>query len=517
MNWFLKTIIYIRSNGCHNLRVGRSRREIVYTNIMWLVSYLTYIIHSTTIAIFLAVPAIPYLLITALFHILYISCFILVKNNRAQIAKHFLIIITYLAVAVFDHIGGKETFTYLYLFAFLPSALNMFSWEKNKFIVSVYIAFPLFYTLATKIFDYPYPHFTQWPQQSVTFLSLVTIIIASLLFLSFAAYMILNNVARQKKLLLQSISLQATLDNVSDAIWSIDNDFNLTATNVKYTQSIEKEFGITGLKAGINIKQHEIWQKLPVVFQNQYDAVLGGMQIVSETELNGRHYEIKAVPVYDLQGKIQGATFGSSDITERKKNEDALLKAKQVAEDATLAKARFLSNMSHELRTPLNGIIGINRIMQDEEYLPAQINHFKTMQDLSEHTLQIVSNILDFAKIEAGKASLEKKRFNLKHFIDKINSIFSGTAQLKGIRLNIKTEGKADIFVKGDEVRLSQVLINLLGNAFKFTENGTITFKAVIQDAIGSENYNVRFLVSDTGIGIKKENIGKIFESFSQA
>jgi signal transduction histidine kinase/CheY-like chemotaxis protein len=241
------------------------------------------------------------------------------------------------------------------------------------------------------------------------------------------------------------------------------------------------------------------------------------MEIVHETELNGRYFEIKAVPVYDVNGKIEGATFGSSDITEIKKNEAALLKAKQAAEDATLAKARFLSNMSHELRTPLNGIIGINRIMQDEEYLPTQLNHFKTMQDLSEHTLQIVNNILDFAKIEAGKASLENKRFNLKHFIDKINSIFSGTAQLKGIRLLIKTDGKTDIFVKGDEVRLSQVLINLLGNAFKFTEKGCITIKTVVQDYAGSENYNVRFLVSDTGIGIKQENIGKIFESFSQA
>jgi CheY-like chemotaxis protein len=138
------------------------------------------------------------------------------------------------------------------------------------------------------------------------------------------------------------------------------------------------------------------------------------------------------------------------------------------------------------------------------------------MQDLSEHTLQIINNILDFAKIEAGKAALDSKRFNLKRFIDKSCSLFAGTAQLKAIRLIVETEGEADVFVQGDEVRLNQVLINLLGNAFKFTEKGSITFKTVVRD-LGNENHAVSFHVIDTGIGIKKENLGKIFESFNQA
>ena len=142
-----------------------------------------------------------------------------------------------------------------------------------------------------------------------------------------------------------------------------------------------------------------------------------------------------------MKGVIRGATFSSTDITQRKKAEETLIKAKKAAEEASYAKARFLSNMSHELRTPLNGIIGITRIMQDEKNLPSQIPNLKTMQDLSEHTLQIINNILDFAKIEAGKATLDKKRFNLKRFIDKTYSIFAGTAQLKAIKLNVETEG----------------------------------------------------------------------------
>jgi signal transduction histidine kinase/CheY-like chemotaxis protein len=353
--------------------------------------------------------------------------------------------------------------------------------------------------------------------RSVVILSITNIIIAFLLSVIYISYIILNNFAKQNNLLIKSISLQATLDNTSAAIWSIDNDFQLTATNVKYVESIEREFGETGLKAGVNIRTHPIWQTIPEAFREQYFSVLSGNEIVQETELNGNVYEIKAVPVYDMKGRIQGATFSSTDITERKKAEQTLIKAKKAAEEASYAKARFLSNMSHELRTPLNGIIGITRIMQDEENLPSQLPNLVTLQDLSEHTLQIINNILDFAKIEAGKSSLESKRFNLKRFIDKTHSIFKGTAQLKAIKLVVETQGDPDIFVKGDEVRLSQILINLLGNAFKFTEEGSVTFRTVIQGNTNSDNYQVRFEVIDTGIGIKKESISKIFESFSQA
>ena len=194
-----------------------------------------------------------------------------------------------------------------------------------------------------------------------------------------------------------------------------------------------------------------------------------------------------------------------------------LLRAKKAAEDADRAKARFISNMSHEIRTPLNGIIGTARILQDEDNLPAQIPHLKTLEDLSEHTVQIVNNILDFAKIEAGKAELESKRFNIYRFTQKMKSIFSGTAQLKGLKFIIETTGKTDVFVKGDEVRLSQVLINLLGNAFKFTETGSVTLKVNVHEHPEKKHYKVRFCVTDTGIGIKNEHAGRIFESFTQA
>lgn len=506
----------IRTNGTHHLKEGRSVRQVVYTNLVWLVSFITCIIHSIATGSLIESHYGIFIAGTLALYASYLSSFFLVRFNQAEAGKHMLIISTFLAVIFFDHFINKAVPGYLYLFAFLPTAMNVFSWKRKRPYIILYVSFALIYTLVTRYVSYPFPHVPDLPPRSVTILSIIDIVMAFLLFVIYTAYIIANNLIKQKHLLIRSISLQATLDNVSSAIWSIDTDYKLVSTNVKYIESIEKEFGVSGLKVGINIRDHTLWEKLPFEFRDQYSSVLSGKEIAQEMLLNDRVFEIKAVPVYDMNAVIRGATFCSTDITERKRSEGSLIKAKKAAEEASFAKARFLSNMSHELRTPLNGIIGITRIMQDEKHLPSQLPNLKTMQDLSEHTLQIINNILDFAKIEAGKAVLDNKRFNLKRFIDKTYSIFAGTAQLKAIKLNVETEGLVDVFLEGDEVRLNQVLINLIGNAFKFTEKGTITFKVVVRD-ISEENFSVGFHVIDTGIGIKKENMGKIFESFSQA
>ncbi|MGZ8558356.1 MAG: ATP-binding protein [Chitinophagaceae bacterium] len=517
MNNIQQLLTFFQTNGIRHLKEGASTRQLIYTNFIWLASFLTYLIYTITLTFFIPVPFLPFLVLTLLFNLMAVTNFLLIRNNSTEAGKHGLVISIYLVIAVFDHLTRKETLTWLYLFAFLPTALNIFSFKKNRLVIVLYILFPLFYILFTKLSVYSYPAFPALPPGSVLILTTFNIVLSSIMLVLFSGYMVFNSLAKHQKLLVQSIGLQATLDNAGHAIWSIDEDFNLVAANSKYIQSIEHEFGVLGLRSGINIRQHPIWEKLSLPLKEQYYTVLGGQNILHEIELNGSYFEIKAVPIYDLKGRISGATFGSRDITDEKKKEKALLAAKKAAEDAGIAKAKFLSNMSHEIRTPLNGIIGISRIMQDEEFLPGQLSNLTTLQDLSEHTLQLINNILDFAKLEEGKTSLENKRFNLRRFIDKINSIFSGTAHLKGLNFIIATDGEADVYVKGDEVRLSQILINLLGNAFKFTENGSITLKVSISDNINSENYNVSFSVSDTGIGIKKEYIGKIFDSFSQA
>jgi signal transduction histidine kinase len=448
MSVFKKILTAIRANGRQHLQEGPGIRQLVFANMIWLATYGGFTVYTFIVIFFIPVPLLPFLVIATLCQLCFIGCFLLFRYNFLNTGKHCLVLSTYLFLMIFDHMTQKETLIYLHLLAFLPVAMNIFSVRKNSISVILYTLFPLIYTLFTKLAIYHYPSFSSLDQDSLRILIAFNIILSFTLFIMFGNYMVINNLARQHKLLLRSISLQTTLDNSIGAVWTIDKDYNLIATNTKYTDSIEKEFEVTGLKSGVNIRQHAIWEKLPHPLRTQYYAVLHGQDILHEIELNGKHFEIKGVPIYDPEGKIGGATFGSRDITDKKKAEENLLKAKKAAEEASVAKARFLSNMSHEIRTPLNGIIGITRIMLDEKFLPSQYENLKTLQDLSEHTLQIINNILDFAKIEAGKSSLENKRFNLQRFIRKINSIFSGTAKLKGLKFIIETEGQTDIYME---------------------------------------------------------------------
>lgn len=516
MKLLKKLLKIIRSNGYNPERASLHTRQIIYTNMIWIATFLGIIIHGIIITIFIPQQNASFLIINGAAILFFSAGFMLMKKNFTAVAKHWAILSTYITVGLIDHLFGKTTYTYLHFFAFLPAAMNIFSFRKHMFVICLYTCFPLVYTLITRMYSYQYPHWVLNEPSHIRFISVLNIVLAFILITTFAGYMILNNMAKYQRLSLQSVALQATLDNSAASIWSIDKDFNLLATNVKYISSIEKEFGVSGLKRGVNIRKHLIWEKLPQHLRDEYHMVLSGQEIQHEITLNERIYEVKGIPVYNENGEVAGATFGSRDITEKKKNEAILIKAKQDAEEASTAKARFLSNMSHELRTPLNGIIGITRIMQDEKMLPEQAGNFKTLQDLSEHTLQIINNILDLAKMEAGKASLVNNVFNLKNFLSKISSIFSGTARMKGLIFDVETEGETDIFVSGDEVRLSQVLINLIGNAFKFTKEGGVILK-VISSCNDDQHYLLHIEVQDSGIGIRKENIHKIFESFNQA
>jgi signal transduction histidine kinase/CheY-like chemotaxis protein len=198
-------------------------------------------------------------------------------------------------------------------------------------------------------------------------------------------------------------------------------------------------------------------------------------------------------------------------------NEKLLLEAKRVAEHAAKAKTTFLSNMSHELRTPLNGIIGTSHILKTEAYLPSQEYHLTVLANLSEHMLGLVNNILDFSKIDAGKLELNSYRFNVKEFAYKLDITFRQLFEDKGIIYKIDTDERlAALDVFADELRLQQVMNNLISNALKFTgKNGLVTVSAAIIK-LEESRVKILFSVSDNGIGVASHHLGKIFDSFSQ-
>lgn len=193
-----------------------------------------------------------------------------------------------------------------------------------------------------------------------------------------------------------------------------------------------------------------------------------------------------------------------------------LIIAKELAEQSSKAKADFLSTMSHEIRTPLNGVLGMINILQLEKPREDQIDKINTMKFSAENLLTLISDILDYTKIDEGKLQLENIEFNLPEIIRNIRAGFEHPASSKNIKLSVKINEDTPENIYGDPTRLTQVLTNLLGNAIKFTEKGEVTLTIESQD-LKNEMAEINFLVTDTGIGISHDQLDHIFDSFSQA
>ncbi|MCX2746106.1 ATP-binding protein [Mangrovivirga sp. M17] len=204
------------------------------------------------------------------------------------------------------------------------------------------------------------------------------------------------------------------------------------------------------------------------------------------------------------------------DITQRKQYEREILEAKDKAEQASISKAQFLSTMSHEIRTPLNAVIGISNLLLNANPSKEQIEDLKILKFSGENLLAIINDILDFNKIDAGKIELEKAPFNIKTVINGVKSSLSTKAYQKDLPLILYLEDNIPDVVVGDSTRLTQILTNLISNAIKFTQTGSVTISVVINEDT-EDNIKLHFSVKDTGIGISDEEQEKIFESFSQA
>lgn len=239
-----------------------------------------------------------------------------------------------------------------------------------------------------------------------------------------------------------------------------------------------------------------------------------------EIEINDKHgnphwWFISGAPNFNDKGHMIGSIGIHLDITEQKRLEQELAMAKNFAESAAKAKELFLANMSHEIRTPLNVIIGMIRQLTKENLSSNQHFYVKQSESSAKHLLTILNNVLDIAKIEAGDMQIQRAEFSPSAVAFNVHSIMYSQAKEKNLDFKVLVGSEVFPVIIGDETRIRQVLINLIGNAIKFTEKGSINLSvdAVTKD---SDSQQLIFEVVDTGIGMSKEFISKIFDKFSQ-
>ncbi|MFV1964515.1 MAG: response regulator [Pirellulaceae bacterium] len=315
--------------------------------------------------------------------------------------------------------------------------------------------------------------------------------------------------------------LLTLMDNLPDYIFAKDAQGRFTTAN----RTLLRDMGAESRKAVVGKTDRDFWpEELAQQYAATDKAVLdSGEPLINQEEAgvadaagNPRWLLTTKAPLRDRTGTVEGLVGICRDITSRKHAEEELQKAKDAAEAASRAKSDFLANMSHEIRTPMNAVIGMTELLLDTDLSPSQHDYLQMVQESGESLLALINDVLDFSKIEAGKFELDKAEFDLYESLGGTMKSLAVRAHRKRLELACRIAPNTPRIVVGDMNRLRQVLVNLIGNAIKFTDEGEVVLEVTCQPKSESELV-VDFSVRDTGIGIPEEKLTSIFDAFEQA
>lgn len=328
-----------------------------------------------------------------------------------------------------------------------------------------------------------------------------------------------NRKQEQTELQNNKDSLQALVENSGDALLTVDSLDRILVLNSGFQWMMRTQFGRefnrgeefgAGLPEANRLKWKERFRK---VLQGQVMRYRETINVEKDEHV----YEVLLYPVRDQDRMVIGAGYAARNITEQIHQEKEVIAAREKAEEATRAKSEFLAVMSHEIRTPLNGLIGMTDLMGNTVLTEQQQEYLKTIRLSEEALLQVINDILDFSKIEARKMQLEDVPFELKLAVEETLSILSARAAEKKLSLRFSPGADLPQVIRGDKARLRQILMNLVGNAIKFTTKGGVEVRVSKLSENTTAGIELEFAVSDTGPGIEPEQMSRLFTAFSQA
>ncbi len=317
--------------------------------------------------------------------------------------------------------------------------------------------------------------------------------------------------------------LRATLEATADGILLVDHEGAIINMNQRFSAMWDVPESLLINRDDLGIMRHLQSQSMRNLADTEDVEPADDTEFETLYLKDGRVFEC-GVETAKAGEEIIGRVYSYRDVTERYRTQQELIFARDEAKRASAAKGEFLAMMSHEIRTPMNGVLGIAELLADTPLNDEQSNYVRLIRSSGETLLAILNDILDFSKIEAGKLQLEQAEFALRPMLDEINALFRFRLREGGPTFSSAADASAPTSLRGDPVRLRQILFNLVGNAFKFTETGRIDVRVDLADtselaqpAAQPDKVYLRFSVRDTGIGLTPEQVGRMFRSFEQA